>query len=209
MLAQVRQLALFHHDPDRHDEAVDQLCERAQARAAGESALEVFAADEGQVIELAQGTPHQRLPIPADASAMLSSAPPEPHTVLVVDDDPVMMHLLQSTLQTEGVRVLTASDGETALKLVRREYPALILLDKILPGCDGLSVCRRLRDEADPRLCDVPVVILSGEKLKETDLVEAFAAGVTDYLTKPIKPTLLRARVRAWLLRTSAAYMAH
>ena len=208
MLAQVNQLALFHHDPDRHDEAVDQLCERAQARAAGEHALKVFAAAEGQVIELAQGASHHRPPIPPEASAMLSLAPPEPQTVLVVDDDPVMMHLIQSTLQAEGVRVLAASDGEAALKLARDAYPALILLDKILPGCDGLSVCRELRDEADPRLCDVPVVMLSGEKLQETDLVEAFGAGVTDYLTKPIKPTLLRARVRAWLLRTSAAYMA-
>jgi CheY-like chemotaxis protein/phosphoribosyl 1,2-cyclic phosphodiesterase len=209
MLAQVKQLALFHHDPDRHDAAVDQLCERAQARAAGESALEVFAAAEGQVIELAQGASHPRPPIPPEVSAMLSTSSPEPHTVLVVDDDPVMMHLIQSTLQAEGVRVRTASDGETALNLARSEYPTLILLDKILPGCDGLSVCRALRDEADPRLCDVPVVMLSGEKLQETDLVEAFAAGVTDYLTKPIKPTLLRARVRSWLLRTSTAYMAH
>jgi DNA-binding response OmpR family regulator len=140
---------------------------------------------------------------------MLSSAPPEPHTVLVVDDDPVIMHLLQSTLQAEGVRVLTARDGEEALQCARREHPALILLDKILPGRDGLSICRGLRDEVDPRLCDVPVVMLSGGKLQETDLVEAFAAGITDYLTKPIKPTLLRARVRAWLLRTSAAYTAH
>jgi CheY-like chemotaxis protein len=208
MLAQVKQLALFHHDPERHDEAVDQLCERARARAAGEATLEVFAAAEGQVIELAPGTPYHRLPIPPEASAMLSLAPPEPHTVLVVEDDPMMMHLLKSTLQDEGVRVLTAIDGEEGLQLARAQHPALILLDKILPGRDGLSVCRRLRDEADPRLCGVPVVMLSGEKLQETDLVEAFAAGVTDYLTKPIKPTLLRARVRAWLLRTSAAYMA-
>jgi CheY-like chemotaxis protein/phosphoribosyl 1,2-cyclic phosphodiesterase len=209
ILAKVKQLALFHHDPDRHDEAVEQLCERAQARAAGESQLEVFAAAEGQVIELAQATPRPRPLIPPEASAMLSSAPPEPHTVLVVDDDPVIMHLLQSTLQAEGVRVLTARDGEEALQCARREHPALILLDKILPGRDGLSICRGLRDEVDPRLCDVPVVMLSGGKLQETDLVEAFAAGITDYLTKPIKPTLLRARVRAWLLRTSAAYTAH
>lgn len=140
---------------------------------------------------------------------MLSSTPPEPYTVLVVDDDPVMMRLLQSTLQAEGVRVLMASDGEEALQLARGEHPALILLDKLLPGRDGLHVCRVLREETDPRLCDIPVVMLSGEKLQETDLVEAFTAGVTDYLTKPIKPTLLRARVRSWLLRTSAAYTAY
>ncbi|MEE8291023.1 MAG: DNA-binding response regulator, partial [Candidatus Tectomicrobia bacterium] len=68
------------------------------------------------------------------------------------------------------------------------------------------GVCRMLRAEADPLLCDMPIVMLTGEKLQETDLVEAFAAGVTDYLTKPIKPTFLRACIRSWLLRTSTGY---
>ena len=137
---------------------------------------------------------------------MLSLASPEPSTVLIVDDDPVMVLLIENTLKAEGVRVLTATDGETALRLARQEHPAMILLDNILPGLDGLGVCRILRAEADPWLCDMPIVMLTGEKLLETDLVEAFAAGVTDYLTKPIKPTLLRARIRAWLLRTSSGY---
>ena len=137
---------------------------------------------------------------------MLSPASPEPSTVLIVDDDPVMVLLIENTLKAEGVRVLTATDGETALRLARQEHPAMILLDNILPGLDGLGVCRILRAEADPRLCDMPIVMLTGEKLLETDLVEAFAAGMTDYLTKPIKPTLLRARIRAWLLRTSTVY---
>ena len=68
---------------------------------------------------------------------------------------------------------------------------------------DGLAVCRMLRAEPDPRLCDVPIVMLTGVKLTEADLVEAFVAGATDYLTKPVKPTLVRSRVRAWLSRTA------
>ncbi|MEE9149207.1 MAG: response regulator, partial [Candidatus Tectomicrobia bacterium] len=204
MLAQAKRLALFHHDPDRADEAVDRLSEQANARvAAGGAMLEVFAAAEGQVIELGQKSPCPRLAIAPEASAMLSLASLELSTVLIVDDDPVMVLLVQSTLQDEGVRVLTAPDGETALRLARQEHPAMMLLDFILPGLDGLGVCRMLRAEADPRLCDMPIVMLTGEKLQETDLVEAFAAGVTDYLTKPIKPTFLRARIRSWLLRTS------
>jgi DNA-binding response OmpR family regulator len=126
---------------------------------------------------------------------------------MIVDDDPVMVHLIQASLRAEGVNILTTTDGEAALRLARQEHPSLILLDIILPGIDGLSVCQELRAETDPRLCDVPIVMLTGEKLQEMDLATAFAAGVTDYLTKPIKPTLLRARVRTWLMRTSTAYV--
>jgi CheY-like chemotaxis protein/phosphoribosyl 1,2-cyclic phosphodiesterase len=208
LLGQVKRLALFHHDPDRNDEAVDQLCERARTRAAAsDTDLEIFAAAEGQIIELAQGTPRPRPSLIPEASALLSQAPTEPHTVMIVDDDPVMVHLIQASLRAEGVNILTTTDGEAALRLARQEHPSLILLDIILPGIDGLSVCQELRAETDPRLCDVPIVMLTGEKLQEMDLATAFAAGVTDYLTKPIKPTLLRARVRTWLMRTSTAYV--
>jgi DNA-binding response OmpR family regulator len=100
--------------------------------------------------------------------------------------------------------VVTAHDGEAALRAARAEPPTLVVLDMHLPGRDGLEVCRILRGDPDPRLADVPVLMLTGEKLKETDVVEAFVAGATDYLTKPIKPTLVRSRVRGWLLRTSA-----
>jgi DNA-binding response OmpR family regulator len=125
--------------------------------------------------------------------------------VLVVDDDPDMLALLEAALRTEGVRVWTARDGESALRIVREQRPNLIVLDMNLPGQSGLKVCRRLRGEPDPSLCDIPVLILTGTKLGERDMVEAFVAGATDYLTKPIKPTLLRSRVRGWLLRTASA----
>ena len=99
--------------------------------------------------------------------------------------------------------MLKATNGESALRLARQEHPTLILLDLYLPGIDGLAVCRILRAEPAPHLRNVPIVMLSGVKLHETDLVEAFRAGATDYLTKPVKPTLVRSRVRAWLLRTA------
>jgi DNA-binding response OmpR family regulator len=121
-----------------------------------------------------------------------------------VDDDPDMLALLAATLESEGVRVLTAQDGDGALRAARAEPPTLVVLDMHLPGRDGLEVCRALRADRDPRLADLPVLMLTGEKLEETDLVEAFVAGATDYLTKPIKPTLVRSRVRGWLLRTSS-----
>jgi CheY-like chemotaxis protein/phosphoribosyl 1,2-cyclic phosphodiesterase len=204
MLAQAKRLALFHHDPDRHDEAVDELCVQARHRVAvGTSSLEVFAAAEGQVIELSQSVAQ---PYPVSAmkpSALLAQSGPEVGTVLIVDDDPMIMQLLEDTLQAEGVQVWTANSGEAALQIVRQKRPGLILLDMILPGMNGLDVCRALRAEPDPYLCDIPIVILTGMKLQEQDLVEAFAAGVTDYLSKPVKLPLIRSRVRAWLLRMS------
>ncbi len=205
MLARARQLALFHHDPNRHDKAIDTLCKTAKTRAAaGDSALQVFAAAEGQVIDLARAAAGPRPALAeTDTSALLSQSSQEASTALIVDDDPVMRLLLKDTLQAEGVRVLSANDGETALQLARQERPALIVLDMVLPGLNGLSICRILRSDADPRLCDIPIVMLTGVKLQENDLVDAFEAGVTDYLTKPIKPTLLRSRVRAWLLRNA------
>jgi len=206
MLARAKQLALFHHDPTRHDEAVDHLCELASARvAAGEGTLQVFAAAEGQSLELAPGPIRPRPAIAPAASALRSLSPLEASSVLIVDDDSDMICILETALRAEGVRVLTATSGEAALTCAHQERPSLILLDMHLPGLDGLAVCRALRAEPDPRLCDVPIVMLTGVMLHEADLVEAFAAGATDYLTKPVKPTLVRSRVRTWLQRTSIA----
>ncbi len=200
LLAGARRLALFHHDPARDDAAIDHVCERARARVPADAGLQVFAAVEGQDIELSGEVATERPPVTEATSALLRGERAR-HTVLIVDDDPDMVALLDVTLRSEGVRVLTAGDGETALELARSECPCLVLLDMNLPGRDGLDICRTLRAEADPRLGDVPILMITGKKLKETDLIEAFVAGATDYLTKPIKPTLVRSRVRGWLMR--------
>ncbi|MEE8291978.1 MAG: response regulator [Candidatus Tectomicrobia bacterium] len=205
LLAQAQRLALFHHDPTRDDEAVDRLYECAQARAAvNRNGLQVIAATEGLVIELPNGPMCSR-PVPtSDTSALLPQMPNGASTVLIADADPAALHLLETALRAEGLHVLTAADGEVALRFACQEHPAVILLDMSLPKLDGLAVCRTLRADSMPHLADVPIVMLAGVKLHETDLVEAFAAGATDYLTKPTKPALIRSRVRAWLLRTAA-----
>jgi CheY-like chemotaxis protein/ribonuclease BN (tRNA processing enzyme) len=201
VLAGARRLALTHHDPARDDEAVDRVCQLARARVPADSGLEVFGAMEGQALELSGDAARERPPVTEATSALLRSGRPR-HTVLIVDDDPDMVALLETTLTSEGVRVLTAGDGESALQVARSEHPSLVLLDRNLPGRDGLDICRTLRTETDPRVGEVPILMLTGQKLKETDLIEAFVAGATDYLTKPIKPTLVRSRVRGWLMRT-------
>ena len=134
---------------------------------------------------------------------MLSTASRPPGTVLIVEDDPDMAALLEAALRPEGVRLLHAGDGETGLKLARQERPSLILLDLTLPARNGIEVCRTLRADPDPHMVDVPILILTGTKLEENDLVEAFLAGATDYLLKPVKPSLVRSRVRGWLSRTA------
>jgi DNA-binding response OmpR family regulator len=123
--------------------------------------------------------------------------------VLIADDDPDVLRLLTTTLRPEGLRLLTAGDGEEALRLARAERPALILLDWQMPGRDGLEVTRALREDADPALREVPVVLITAQTGAE-NTAAGFAAGVTDYLAKPFTPTNVRARVRTWLLRRGA-----
>jgi two-component system phosphate regulon response regulator PhoB len=122
---------------------------------------------------------------------------------LLVDDDPDILRLLTMTLRPEGYRLLSASDGNAALEIARAERPDLLLLDWNMPGRNGLEVCHALRDESDPDLRDVPVVLLTAQGAAE-DTAAGFAAGVTDYVTKPFKPAHIRARVHAWLGRKRA-----
>jgi two-component system phosphate regulon response regulator PhoB len=105
------------------------------------------------------------------------------------------------TLRSEGFRLLTANDGDAALAIARLERPDLLLLDWNMPGRDGLEVCRALRAEDDPGLRHVPIVLLTAQA-REEDTAAGFAAGVTDYVTKPFKPAHVRARVHAWLMRS-------
>lgn len=204
LAAQVKRLALFHHDPMRDDAAVDRLVDACRQRVAGRGGtLEVFAAAEGQMIELpemAQG--HPRPAARADAVTVVDAGGTSSATVtvLIVDDEPDIVRLLRMALRPEGFRLLSANDGETALQLARAERPSLILMDWNMPGYDGLEVCRALRAELDPQLRDVPVVLLTAQSGEE-NIAIGFAAGITDYLTKPFYPSYVRSRVREWLLR--------
>ena len=198
--ARARRLALFHHDPHRKDDAIDRLVETCRRRAgAAGSPLDVFAAAEGEellFLERATEAPGQEAP----RGRTLTS---HPLTILVADDDPTIVRLLTLSLDQDGFRLVTASDGKTALERARQEHPALILLDWQMPGADGIEVTRALRSDPDPALRDVPVVLITAQSGAE-NTAAGFAAGVTDYLTKPFRPAHVRARVQAWLLRRRA-----
>ena len=116
-------------------------------------------------------------------------------TVLVVDDEQRLRALVQGYLEREGFSILTAADGLTALDLARQHTPDVVVLDLMLPGLDGLEVCRRLRTFSDA------YVIMLTAKAEEIDRIVGLEVGADDYLTKPFSPRELIARVRAMLRR--------
>ncbi len=116
--------------------------------------------------------------------------------ILVVDDEPHVLKLVKANLESSGYRVLTAEDGERALRIVEEEGPDLIILDLMLPRMDGYAVCRRVRD-----FSAVPVIMLTARSA-QVDLVHGFEVGADDYLTKPFSVTELLMRVQAVLRRS-------
>jgi len=121
-------------------------------------------------------------------------------TILVVEDEEDIRELLKYNLEKEGYQVFGAATGEAALKNVRDRLPDLILLDLMLPGIDGLEVCRRIKGEAQTR--HLPIVMLTA-KGEEADIVTGLELGADDYVTKPFSPRVLLARLRAALRRRS------
>ena len=127
---------------------------------------------------------------------MEQSARPSQGTILVVDDEPDIVSLLEEYFSSQGFRVLTALDGETALK--RAEHgPDLIVLDVGMPFMDGYTVCRRLREHLS-----CPIVFLTA-RVEDVDALDGFEAGADDYVLKPFSLAVLGARVRAHLARES------
>ena len=123
-------------------------------------------------------------------------------SVLVVDDEEDILQLVSYNLAREGYKLRCAATGEEALSMARGELPALILLDLMLPGTDGLEVCKLLK--ADPRTAGVPIIMLTA-KGEEADVVTGLELGADDYMTKPFSPRVLVARVRAVLRRGAAS----
>ena len=115
--------------------------------------------------------------------------------VLVVDDDVKTVELVKLYLNRDGYKVLTAYDGVEALRLARESHPDLIVLDLMLPGIDGLQICRTLRGESD-----VPIIMLTA-KTTDQDKLTGLELGADDYVTKPFSPKELAARVRTVLRR--------
>ena len=118
--------------------------------------------------------------------------------LLVVEDEEDILELLRYNLAKEGYRVTGAASGEEALRAARSSRPDLIVLDLMLPGIDGLTVCRELKQDARTR--EIPIIMLTA-KGEEADIVAGLELGADDYITKPFSPRVLLARLRAVLRR--------
>jgi DNA-binding response OmpR family regulator len=118
-------------------------------------------------------------------------------TVLVVDDEPIVRDVVVRYLQRDGFTTLEAGDGDDARRLIETREPSLVVLDVMLPGTDGLELCRWIRGRSD-----LPVILLTARG-EEADRIVGLELGADDYVTKPFSPRELAVRVRAVLRRSS------
>ncbi len=124
------------------------------------------------------------------------------YTILAVEDEEDLLELVTFNLQKSGYGVIGTTSGEEALRLARSATPDLVLLDLMLPGLDGLDVCRILKHDAATR--QIPVIMLTARG-GEADIVTGLELGADDYITKPFSPKVLVARVGAMLRRQGVA----
>ena len=120
--------------------------------------------------------------------------------ILIVEDEKDIIKMLEYNLEKEGFKVIDARDGEDALDLAVRQHPDLILLDLMLPGMDGLEVCKALKKEV--KTGSIPIIMLTA-KSQESDKVVGLELGADDYITKPFSPRELIARIKAVLRRAT------
>ena len=118
--------------------------------------------------------------------------------ILIVEDEKDIVKMLEYNLRKEGYSTLSIRNGEDAVNIVNKEHPALVLLDLMLPGIDGLEVCKALK--GDRKTASIPVIMLTA-KSQESDKIVGLELGADDYVTKPFSPRELIARIRAVLRR--------
>jgi len=122
-------------------------------------------------------------------------------TVLIVDDEPIVREVVERYLRQDGFQVETAADGDEALRRFAAARPDLVVLDLMLPGPDGLEVCRRMRADSN-----VPIIMLTARG-DETDTIIGLGVGADDYVSKPFSPRELVARIKAVLRRTTGEHL--
>jgi two-component system KDP operon response regulator KdpE len=124
--------------------------------------------------------------------------------ILVVDDEPAQLRLAEQTLASRGYEVIKASSGQEAVRFIYERKPDLVLLDVMMPEIDGWQTCRLLRE-----VSDVPVIMLTGKRCAEDDIVRGLECGADEYLVKPVGNRELLARVRAALRRAGSTAGLH
>jgi two-component system alkaline phosphatase synthesis response regulator PhoP len=125
----------------------------------------------------------------------------QPSYILVADDDPLVLRSITFILERAGFRIQTATNGHRALDCIRKERPALAMLDVMMPDMDGLELCRQLK--SDPDLKSMPVFLVTARAMKQ-ERERGLAAGADDYITKPFQNQALIDRIREVLERSGA-----
>lgn len=197
--AHVKEVALYHHDPARTDEALDTLVAQARKRAADAgSNLKVIGAAEGNTIELRSSDTPQFTPFltsslvhPADdvlkELVLISGVAEEDRAILV------------TAAQADGIPTVTVA-AQNLPEALRTAHPSLIFLGELAPGADPVRLCQELRTLPDERAKETPIIIVSDQTQVSPERGET--AGVTDWLTRPYSAQYARSRVRAWLMRS-------
>ncbi|HPN84057.1 MAG TPA: response regulator transcription factor [Victivallales bacterium] len=122
--------------------------------------------------------------------------------ILVVEDEKDIADLIEMNLEREGYKVRTVESGEECIKMAREKLPDIIILDLMLPGMDGLDVCRIMKNDSKTR--HIPIIMLTA-KGEESDVITGLEMGADDYMTKPFSAKVLMARVKAVLRKISVA----
>jgi phosphoribosyl 1,2-cyclic phosphodiesterase/DNA-binding response OmpR family regulator len=203
--AEVKRVALTHHDPLRDDDAIDRLLASIRARLReNASSLDVFAAVEGQVVEVAASDEKGSA---CRAGEFQAHTPIEPalaeSSVLLGIADTKMAAALSEIIRAEGLHVEPFSDLDEARKLVTKDRPSLAILEHDPPRIDGMETCRAIRQQDDDCEHQLPVVMVASQE----DQAPGAAAGVTDWLIKPFTGAYARTKIRAWVLRTACQWM--
>jgi two-component system alkaline phosphatase synthesis response regulator PhoP len=141
----------------------------------------------------------KRLFVALDVNGYLYENETKMSRILVVDDDHDIVRLIKAYLERAGYLVMSAYDGETALHILRRDHPDLLVLDLMLPDRDGWDLTRLIR--ANPSLAEVPIIMLTA-RVEDSDKIVGLEIGADDYITKPFNPREVVARVRALLRRS-------
>jgi CheY-like chemotaxis protein len=205
--ANVRRLVLFHHDPFRGDDALDQLVAAARARvSAAGGRLQVTAAAEGELLDVRpEAADVLRQPVVAPSARSEPEHVLAEQSVLLACSDPEVAAILAEAVGKGGLHLLQAEDANAALLLIRTQRPSMIILQHGLPSLPLPDLVGNIREE-DAYGADVPVVVACNEEQRLSYGAE-LDAGVTDWLIKPFDSVYALARMRAWLLRTACRWV--
>jgi phosphoribosyl 1,2-cyclic phosphodiesterase/CheY-like chemotaxis protein len=201
----VKQLALTHHDPMRDDDAVDRIIDAMRARlSTSRQSLHVFAAAEGETIELGSGFATGTAPGTTEFSAITPiTAASSEFSIFLGTTDAQTAKIIKGAAAAENVRLMTGTSTEGALQIIATERPSLVIVDEQSVEDDALEICRKVRESGIHETPQAPVVVLADRDNTASGLAE-FASV---WMIRPFSQEYARTRIRAWILRATCRWI--